>query len=138
MTGGKKLLLGVVVLALIIIAVVALIPRGPTVTETESGTVVVQEPVPGNAEDLVAFERRKAASACRVAILQSLKDPSTAQFVDELDVTPWVAEDGGDYSFKIAVRARNETGLVTRPFVCRAHPETAGWSIAKLTEGEGR
>jgi hypothetical protein len=110
-------------------------PRGVKVTTPEAGgPAVVEEPAPSNADDKVAFDKRKAASACRVAIMQSLKDPSTAEFVDDLDNTPWVAEDGGDYNFKVAIKARNETGIVTRVIACRAHAEATGWSIAKLSE----
>jgi hypothetical protein len=122
------------VLLVVAFLAIAFWPRGIKVNTPESGPVVVEEPAPVNPEDKLAVDRRKAASACRVGIMQSLKDPSTAEFVEDLDATPWVAEDNGDFSFKIAVKARNETGLVTRRLECRAHREASGWSIAKLAE----
>jgi len=135
MSGSKKLLIGVVVVvAAIVLLVFALAPRGPDVKTPETGPAVVEESVPSSPEDKQAFDRRKAASACRVAIMQSLKDPGTAQFVEELENTPWVAEDGGDYSFKILLKARNQTGLVSRQFACRAQPQAEGWAIKSLTE----
>ncbi|WP_428309455.1 hypothetical protein [Hydrocarboniphaga sp.] len=134
MSGGKKLLIGIAVLLVLAFLAIVFWPRGIKVEKNEAGAVVVEEPAPASAEDKVAFDRRKAASACRVGVMQSLKDPATAEFVEELDATPFVAEDNGDYSFKIAVRARNETGVVTRQIECRAHPEAEGWSIAKLAE----
>lgn len=134
MSAGKKLLITLVVLLVIAFLAIAFWPRGIKVEQSEAGTVVVEEPAPADPVDKLAFDRRKAASACRVAIMQSLKDPATAEFVEELDTTPFVAEDNGDFSFKIAVRARNETGIVMRALGCRAHAEAEGWSIAKLAE----
>ncbi|MDB5969876.1 MAG: hypothetical protein JWQ90_2326 [Hydrocarboniphaga sp.] len=134
MSGGIKWLFGIVALLVVAVLAIAFWPRGIKVATPESGPVVVEEPVPSSPDDKLAFDRRKAASACRVAIMQSLKDPATAEFVDPLDNTPWVAEADGDYSFKVAVRARNESGMVTRQLNCRAHQEAAGWAIAKLAE----
>lgn len=134
MTGTNKLLIAIVVVVSAFLAIVFW-PRGAKVSTPETGgPAVVEEPAPANPDDKLAFDRRKAASACRVAILQSLKDPSTAAFVESLDQTPWVAENGGDYSFKVSVKARNESAMVTRLIACRAHPEANGWSIAKLSE----
>jgi hypothetical protein len=137
MSSGKKWLIAAVIVVAVVLAIIALRPRGAQVKTAESGPVVVEESVPSDPEKKQAFDRRKAASACRVAIMQSLKDPSTAEFADEIDATPWVAEDGGDYSFKLSVRARNQSGMVTRRFDCRAHPEASGWSIAHLAETAG-
>lgn len=105
-----------------------------TVTVPEEGPAQVEEAVPSKPEDKLAFDQRKAASACRVAILQSLRDPSTAQFVDELDATKGTADEAGDFSFKIGVKAKSEAGIVTKHFTCKAHPELSGWSIAELKE----
>jgi hypothetical protein len=134
MSGGKKLLISIVVLLVIAFLAIVFWPRGIKVEKSEAGPVVVEEPAPANPDDKLAFDRRKAASACRVGVMQSLKDPSTAEFVEDLDTTPSVVEENGDFSFKISVRARNETGIVTRQLECRAHAEAEGWSIAKLSE----
>jgi hypothetical protein len=134
MTGGKKLLLGGIVAVLAIFIAITLLPGGEPVPTPETVPATVEEAVPGDPDEKAAFDRRKAASACRVGILQSLKEPSTAQFLEELHGTPWVAEDGGEYRFTIGVRAQSAAGMVDRQFVCRAHPEPNGWSIAALTE----
>eukprot|EP00456_Euglypha_rotunda_P026822 TRINITY_DN21537_c0_g2_i1.p2 TRINITY_DN21537_c0_g2~~TRINITY_DN21537_c0_g2_i1.p2 ORF type:complete len:139 (+),score=43.19 TRINITY_DN21537_c0_g2_i1:96-512(+) len=134
---GMKLFLGVVAIVGIVVAVVALQPKPAPVAVTvpEEGPAQVEESVPSKPEDKLAYDRRKAASACRVAIMQSLRDPSTALFLDEIDKTEWASEAGGDYRFKIGVKAKSDAGVVSRHFDCKAHPEINGWSIAELKEG---
>ena len=135
MSGGIKRLLGITVFGIAMASTACSKQKPAEVTVPEEGPAQVEEAAPSKPEDKIAFDQRKAASACRVAILQSLRDPSTAQFVDELDATKGTAEEGGDYRFSIGVKAKSDAGLVTKHFDCKAHPELSGWSIAALKEG---
>lgn len=134
MSNGIKLVLAIVVVLGVITAVVFLKPGGPKVTVPESGPVIVEEPIPANPDEKAAFDLRKAASACRVAIMQSAKDPTKVQFSDEIDQTPAVLEANGDYSFNIGVKAGTEAQPISRQVNCKAHREESGWSIAELSE----
>ena len=135
MSRGIKLLLGGAMSSGIAMATSGCGKKQAEVTVPEDGPAQVEEPVPSKPEDKLAFDQRKAASACRVAILQSLRDPSTAEFADELEATTGTVDESGDYRFKIGVKAKGNAGVVTRHFDCKAHPETSGWSIAELKEG---
>lgn len=125
-----------VLVAAIVAAAVALtfyLTRGPKVTVPNAGPAVVEENIPSDPEARAAFERRKAASACRVAILQNAKDPATVSFSEELDATPGVQEPGGDYVFTFTVTAK-DTQPLTRLLNCRARQQDGGWGIVELTE----
>lgn len=135
MSRGIQLLLGGAMACGIAMATSACGKKQAEVTVPEEGPAQVEEQVPSKPEEKAAFDQRKAASACRVAILQSLRDPSSAEFVDGLEATTGTVEESGDYRFKIGVKAKSDAGVVTRHFDCKAHPETSGWSIAELKEG---
>lgn len=130
---NSKTLVLVVAIVAVAAAVTIYLKRGPTVTVPEAGPAVVEETVPSDPEARAAFERRKAASACRVAILQNAKDPASVSFSEELEATPGVQEPGGDYVFTFTVTAK-DTQPLTRLLNCRARAQDGGWGIVELTE----
>lgn len=135
MAGRKSLVTGaLVVLALVVLAFVIVKARAPKVTVPEEGPVVVEEKVPDDPEKKAAFDLRKAASACRIAIMQSAKDPATVEFLEDIEQTPSTTAENGDISFTIGIKASNQANVVARSIRCTAHREDAGWSITELKE----
>lgn len=138
---GKNLAFVIIGLAVVVILLALFMPRKPDVIVPESGPVVVQESVPSSPEERLAFDRRKATSACRVAVLQNAPNPGIVAFGEELDDTPAVKEPNGDFTITLTVNTRTGTDttpeMASRKVHCRTQQGEAGWSITELRDIAG-
>lgn len=131
---GRNVAYVAVGLLVVIVLFAIFSPRSPKVIVPESGPAIVQEQVPTDPEQRLAFDRSKAASACRVAILQSAPEPGKMAFGESLEDTPAVSEPNGDFSLTLTVNTSTGPDATSRKVHCRARQEGTDFSIVELND----
>ena len=92
---------------------------------------------PKTPEEIARDKREWALAWCQTAIKESLRDPSSAEFLNILDTRMEKSEQSGNYTGALMVRAANGFGGKTvSVMVCTVHPNSdeRTWRLVDLKE----